>query len=625
MIKKAVIEKLIELSLNPVPVEMGTKVPVRKAHQEVFPISDIDKYDFQEVGISTGYASLNLEALDFDLKNAEDPIAFMKEYDRMIPAELLSKLVIQSTPSGGRHYLYRCDKIESNQKLARNTKGAATIETRGIGGYIKCAPSKGYKLISVKTFSEIPLITEDERRLLFIVAKQKDDLLKRDVKKKFSAEDFEGFKKFRSYNEDPNIGIDLLEKNGWTFHSENGDWYNLSRPDSESGDLHGGYNRDGMFFQSFSTAQDMFEERRGYNNHHLFAELECEGNYKKAYAILHEDGHGSDDSDDVDEDYEDELSFVSGGDEEDDYLEQARKGEIPLGLSLGWRDLDEFLRLKKNSFVFLLGLDNIGKSTFLSSIMVASNILHGYKWGISSPESSVTVTRRNLMEAEVGRQVDSYKEEPIAYQALLQKNRKSFFIMKNESHSTIDEILKQGRKLYQKHGIDFLLIDPFSFYAGSGNFSDDTEVLSKIRVFCQNYCSVMVVDHPYTGFTRTAKDEHGFIKMPTKYDASGGNSKANRCDDFVSTHRLISHEDIAVRSTMQVSVQKVKDKSTGGKPHTEGDYTQLIYETRNGFTGYFDTNGDNPMQKAILARLGVRAQMKNGVNGLPVKSPEEAF
>jgi len=621
MIKKEVVLKLIELSLNPVPVTRGTKEPARKGHQEVLDVSDIGKYSFEEVGISTGYASLNLEALDFDTKNVDDAEAFMKSYDNMIPKELLDKLVMQSTPSGGRHYIYRCDKIESNQKLARNKKGAATIETRGIGGYIKCAPSEGYKLVSKKTFSEIPVITEDERRLLFIVARQKDELLKKDITKKFSTEDFESFKKFKLYNQDPEIGIKLLEDHGWSYHSDNGDWYNLTRPDSKSQDLHGGYNKEGLFFQTFSTAQDTFEERRGYNNHHLFAELECEGNYKKAYALLYEAGHGSDDSDD-DEEYEDELSFVSRSENEDDYLEQARKGEISLGLTLGWRDLDEYFRLKKNSFNFLLGLDNIGKSTLLSSIMIASNVIHGYKWGISSPESSVTVTRRNLLEAEAGKEVHTYKNQPLAYQALLQKNRKSFFIMKNDDHSSIEEILNRGKKLYQKHGIDCLLIDPFSFYSGSGNFSGDNETLSKIRVFCQNYCSVLIVDHPYTGFTRNAKDEHGFIQMPTKYDASGGNSKANRCDDFISTHRIINHDDNRVRRTMQISIQKIKDKSTGGKPHIEGEYCQLIFETRDGFTGYWDTNGDNPMYTSLQAKKVIRSKVDKGVS---FGTLEEAF
>ncbi len=622
MIDNKIVKRFIELSLNPVPVKGGTKEPNRKGFTEKMQKEDIDKYTFGEIGISTGYASLNLEVLDFDLDKTEDPKAFMEAYNKMIPEELYKKLVKQNTPKGGVHYVYRCHKIESNQKLARNSQGQATIETRGVGGYIKCFPSKGYSMVGDSSWTNVVTITEDERDLLFIIAKQFDELLKRDVSKRYSAEDIDSFKKFKAYNEDPEIGIRLLEEAGWVYHSENGDWYNFTRPDSNSGDLHGGYNRKDLFFQCFSTAQDTFEERRGYNNHHLYSELECGGNYKKAYAKLYEDGYGVDtDDSDLDDEYNDELDFVSSGTEEDDYLEQARKGEIPLGVSLGWQGLDDNFRLKKNSFVFLLGLDNIGKSTLLSSFMISSNTLHGYKWGVSSPEASVVVTRRNLLEAEAGKEVKNYRDKPLAYQALLQKNRKSFFIISNDKHLSIDDVLERGKKLYQRHGIDFLLIDPFSFYSGSGNFSDDTAVLSKIRVFCQNYCSVLVVDHPYTGFTRTAKDEQGFITMPTKYDAAGGNSKANRCDDFISAHRIINHDDHNVRRTMQISIQKVKDKSTGGQPHVDGEYTSLIWETRDGFTGYWDENGNNPMYQSLQSRLGVEKIN----NSLPSISPEEAF
>lgn len=621
MISKKAIRRLIDLGLNPVPVEVGSKKPIRESWDTPLSKEEADTFDFEEIGIATGYVSLNLEALDFDTKNVEDPEKFMEEYNRSIPKSLLDKLTPQSTPSGGMHYLYRCEVIESNQKLARNKEGKATIETRGIGGYIKCAPSKGYKLLDDKKFSDVQVITEGERKLLFIAARQKDELLQRDVYKKHSQEDIQSFKKFKQYNLDPDIGITLLEEHGWVFHSENGDWYNFTRPESTSGDLHGGYNREGLFFQCFSTAQDTFEERRGYNNHHLFAELECEGNYKKAYKLLYKNGHGVDDDSEEDEEEDGELSFISTALEEDEYLEQARKGEIPLGLSTGWSTLDNNFKHKNNSFVYFLGLDNIGKSTQLSSLMVASNILHGLKFGISSPEASIVVTRRNLIEAEAGRKVQSFRDEPLAYQSMLQKNRKSFFLINNDKHLTIDEVLERGKKLYHRHGIDVLLIDPFSFYSGSGNFSDDTEVLSKIRVFCQNYCTVWVVDHPYTGFTRNNRDEQGFLTLPTKYDCSGGNAKANRCDDFISFHRVINHPDSIVKTTMQISVQKVKDKSTGGEPHEEGDYSRLRWMTRDGFTGYFDENGDNPMYQALMAKKGIR-ERSNVLKGV---NPEDAF
>ncbi len=613
MIKKSLIKRYIELSLNPVPVKKGTKVPIREKHTTVFTLDEVDKYNFEEIGISTGYASMNLEALDFDLKNTDNPDEFIISFENMIPEVLLSKLVISSTPSGGRHYIYRCKDIEANQKLARNMEGAATIETRGIGGYIKCYPSEGYSFISEKKFNEIPYITVQERNFLLNICRQKDKLAKRDIYKKYSTEDLDHLKKFPDFNKDPDVGINLLKEAGWTYHSEHGEWYNMTRPDSESGELHGGYNTEGMFFQTFSTAQDVFEERRGYNNHHIYAELICDGNYKKAYRQLFDQGFGVDEEN---EDDEKELSFISNFESENEYLEQARKGEIPLGVSLGWSKLDDNFRLKKNQFYFFLGLDNIGKSTIISSMQAATKVLYNYKWGISSPEAMVEVTRRNLIEAEIGKKIDELDKD--TYNKLLINSRDYFYIINNDKHYTIDEILKKGRKLYQRYGIDFFLIDPFSFYSGSGNFSEDNEILSKIRVFCQNYCSVIVIDHPYTGFTRVAKGADGFLRIPTKYDASGGNAKANRCDDFVSFHRIINHPDIDIRKTMQISVQKVKDKSTGGKPHASNEWSELIYERRDGFLGYWDIEGNNPMYQYLKSKEGVTEKLK-------YMTPEEAF
>lgn len=605
-VTKEIAQRFLELYLNPVPVEKGSKVPLRKRHTESFKSEEFDDYDWPnlDIGVSTGFSSLNLEALDFDLKNVEEPEVFMETFKQLIPEELIKKLVIQSTPSGGYHFIYRSDVIESNQKLARNLKGEAFIETRGIGGYIKCFPSSGYKMYQ-NSFNQVPYITSEERNFLIAISKQKDLLNTRDIQKRYSKEDISYLKKFPEYNDSEDIGIGLLEEAGWKFHSRNGEWINFTRPNSNSSELHGGYNTDGKFFQTFSTAQDVFKEKIGYNNHAIFAELKCEGNYKKAYAILYEEGWGIDNEANVEEDED----FISTFEEENGYLEQARKGDIPLGVSLGWGALDRNVKLKKNSFVFLLGIDNIGKSTLLSSIMVSTNLLHGFKWGISSPEALVSTTRRNLIEARAGKPINKLSKEE--YNNFLKESRTNHIIITTKKHYSIEEVLEKGKILYQKYGIDFLVIDPFSFYAGSGSFLDDSEILSKIRVFCQNYCSVLVVDHPYTGFTRTAIDKEGFIRMPTKYDASGGNVKANKADDFISFHRVINHPDPDFRRTMQISVQKVKDKFTGGEPHLDGEFGELIYETRDGFTGYWDIEGNNPIFKLQASKNIIKEKLPN--------------
>ena len=596
---KKIAKRLISLELNPVPVKRGTKIPVREGHYKPIKVSEVDNFAFEEIGISTGYSSLNLQALDFDTKNADDADAYMETFNERIPSTLMEKLVIQRTPSGGFHYLFRCEEIESSQKLARSKTGEGIIETRALNSYIKCFPSEGY-VMTQGDFSLIQTISMEEKRFLFTIAKQMDALYVKEVYKRYSDEDIEYLKKFPEYNKDVEVGVALLEKHGWVKHSENEQWINFTRPNSKSGDLHGGYSKDGFLFQSFSTAQDTFIVGKGYNNHHLFCELECNGNYKKGYALLHERGFGVE-GENLDEEDEDSLDFLSGEFEENAYLDQLRKDEIPQGLSYGWAALDRYFLFKRNSFNFLLGLDNIGKSTLLSSFMAATNLLHGLKWGISSPEARTAVTRRDLIEASAGKKLKYLSK--MQYDKYFQKSRDNFFIIGNKEHWTINEILERGRVLYEQHAIDVLLIDPFSFYSGSGEYSGDSDVLSKCRVFSEKYCSIIIVDHPYTGYTRNNKDEMGHLLLPSKYDASGGNSKANRCDDFISMHRIINHSDPIVKSTMQLSAQKIKDKSTGGQPHDEDDYSKLIFESRDGFLGYWDEDGNNPIYEGMQSRV----------------------
>jgi hypothetical protein len=49
----------------------------------------------------------------------------------------------EKTPSGGIHWLYRCDQIDGNLRLARDETGEVLIETRGQGGFVILAPSNG--------------------------------------------------------------------------------------------------------------------------------------------------------------------------------------------------------------------------------------------------------------------------------------------------------------------------------------------------------------------------------------------------------------------------------------------------------------------------------------------------
>lgn len=131
----------------------------------------------------TGAVSGNLEALDFDDQRIFDAWLSRVQEEPALASlyEHVSWGYLEATPAGGRHLLYRCNVIEGNQKLASRPNGdkrETLIETRGEGGLIIVAPSRGLVHPSRKSYtllrggvSSIRTITAHQRSLLFEVAR----------------------------------------------------------------------------------------------------------------------------------------------------------------------------------------------------------------------------------------------------------------------------------------------------------------------------------------------------------------------------------------------------------------------------------------------------------------------
>ena len=136
--------QLAESKLSIIPIRAdGSKAPALsgwKSYQsKIAAPKTLDKWfanGNRGIAIVCGQVSGNMEVIDFD-----DPTLF-EPWKRLLKeqggADLLKKLVIVETPTGGYHVYYRCsDGIEGNQKLAQR-KGSdgrlqVLIETRGAG------------------------------------------------------------------------------------------------------------------------------------------------------------------------------------------------------------------------------------------------------------------------------------------------------------------------------------------------------------------------------------------------------------------------------------------------------------------------------------------------------------
>ena len=235
-----------------------------------------------------GKDSGNLEVIDFD--NHGELFPKWKEF---ISANLLAKLVIEQTPSGGFHVAYRAaSPVCGNIKLAqgkREDKLQTLIETRGEGGLFLCAPSEGYTLLQ-NDFSEIPTITDEEREDLLSAAYA----LNEHIPEAQSApvpvglsgdfairpgDDYNARGDFRS----------LLIAYGWTPLHKAGKNEYFRRPGKTSGGQSASFN--GEVFYVFSSNAAPFEPG-AYSPFNAYAIMAHNGDFSAAANALLEQGFG---------------------------------------------------------------------------------------------------------------------------------------------------------------------------------------------------------------------------------------------------------------------------------------------------------------------------------------------
>jgi hypothetical protein len=131
--------------LSVVPCQGKLSLISWKEYQErIASEEEISSWDTNKnIAVVCGKVSGGLICVDFDVKNGnkyDEWTVLMNKRD-----EILQKLIIETTPSGGYHVLFRSDTIFSNNKLAINKENACTIETRGEG--VLLSGNEGYSEI----------------------------------------------------------------------------------------------------------------------------------------------------------------------------------------------------------------------------------------------------------------------------------------------------------------------------------------------------------------------------------------------------------------------------------------------------------------------------------------------
>ncbi len=236
--------------------------------------------------VITGAVSGNLEIMDFD--NGGE--LFDKWY-ALIEPQLRDKLVIEQTPSGGWHVIYRCsDKICGNLKLAQRKEGKlrTLIETRGEGGLFLCAPTPGYEIMQGELVN-VPILTAEQRESLLETAWSLNEYIPQAVSTPPpSASD--NTRPGDDYNDRGDIAS-LLQAHGWQLAHTSGENQRWRRPGKNKGWSATLRTSDNLFY-IFSSNAPPFEPGKAYTPFSVYTMLECGGDYTRAASELSNLGYG---------------------------------------------------------------------------------------------------------------------------------------------------------------------------------------------------------------------------------------------------------------------------------------------------------------------------------------------
>lgn len=253
---------------------------------------------------------------------------------------------------------------------------------------------------------------------------------------------------------------------------------------------------------------------------------------------------------------------------EDKFDELYNTGLIP-GSSTGWPSVDELYTVKTGQWTAVTGIPGHGKSSWLDGLLVNLASLHGWRFGLFSPENQ-PVERHfaSLMEKKLKK---PFSEGPTPRITELEKNRTKRWlndrfkvILPDEEQGvwTLEAVLDLAKVLVYRYGIRGLVIDPWneldhSRSSALNETSHISESLTKIRRFARLYdVHIWIVAHP----TKLEKKANGKYPVATPYDISGGAHWRNKADNALSIYRNVGEADDDV---CDVYVQKIRFKEVG--------------------------------------------------------------
>jgi hypothetical protein len=486
--------------------------------------------------IIAGAVSGHLEMIDFD--NGGE---LFDAWRKQIPIDLFNRLVIEQSPSGGWHVVYRCQSaVDGSMKLAeRKTDGKVKtlIETRGEGGLFLCAPTAGYELMQGE-FSAVPVLSDAQRQVLLDAAYSLNEYVPAPVPLPAAPNTTSSsLRPGDDYNARGDVET-LLRSHGWHYVGADDINQKWRRPDKSIGHSATLHRTDRVFYP-FSTNCAPFEARKGYPPFQVYAVLEHGGDYSKAAAELARQGYGEKQEthcSDVD------ISGMVGGSDADDdetFISKIRWNGLRIKtlaeMEASFQGLNKPLihgLLREGETMNIIAAPKVGKSWLVNSLSIS--IASGLDWlGFKIDSGRVLLIDNELHENTT---TYRYKEVSKAMEFETRFYNKNLTNISLRGHLQDLHALKGLFAEFRPALFKVIIIDAFYRILPDGTDENDNGAIAKLYNSLDIYaaqlkCAFILIHH-------TSKGNQSNKSVTDVGAGAGAQSRA------VDTHlTLRAHED----------------------------------------------------------------------------------
>lgn len=251
---------------------------------------------------------------------------------------------------------------------------------------------------------------------------------------------------------------------------------------------------------------------------------------------------------------------------------------LPKGCSIGIQEFDNLLSFHPGYLTIITGIPGHGKSEFLDYLISKLNILHGWKFGLYSPENHpLELHFSKFAEKMVGKPFGGNQRMSfVELNEVVEYFDNNFYFIKPKEDFTLENILNTVKSLVRRKGIRAFVIDAWNKVDHMYTVSETkyvSEQLDKISNFCErNNVHCFLVAHP----TKIQKDKNtGMYEIPNLYSISGSANFFNKASNGICVYRNFQDH------TTEIYIQKVKFKHWGktGNMQLKWDYMTGRYYT----------------------------------------------